>query len=250
MLTREDIKIMKTTVSGAMRQLLCALALCSAALTPAWAQQRNLAPGFTALPAGAKAVLMPVDVELFSLSGGGVPEPKADWTADAQRHMNTALKDRLKLLQLDFTTLDEKAADDFAEQVGLHAAVARSINLHHGQGGAWALPSKAGALDWSFDDAMRPLQQKTGARYGLFVWVRDSYASTERKLAMAAIAILSLGRVVAGGGVQVGYATLVDLQTGQVLWFNRLQRASGDLRDEKAAVESMNVLLTGFPPVQ
>ena len=70
-----------------------AVLLLALGATAAGAQSRNLAPGFEGLPAGAKAVLMPVDGELFSLSAGGVPEPRADWTADAQRHMNTALKD-------------------------------------------------------------------------------------------------------------------------------------------------------------
>ena len=215
--------------------------------TPAAAQSRYLAPGFEALPAGAKAVLLPVDVELFSLSAGGVAEPKADWTASAQTLMNQALKRRLSELRLDFMAIDDKAADEFAEQVGLHAAVARSINLHHGVAGVWALPSKQGRLDWSFDAAMRPLQEKLGARYGLFVWVRDSYASAERKVAMVALALLGVGL---GGGAQVGYATLVDLQTGQVLWFNRLARGSGDLREEKSALESIQVLMTGFPEVR
>jgi len=185
-----------------------------------------------------------VDVELFSLSAGGVAEPRADWTADAQQHMNDALRLFLTRSQLEVVALEDKDSDDFAEQVGLHAAVARSINLHHGQGGALALPSKGGRLDWSFDTAMQPLQRKTGARYGLFVWVRDSYASTERKIAMAAMALFG---VVGGGGVQTGYASLVDLETGQVLWFNRLLRGSGDLREAGAAFESMNALMAGFP---
>jgi hypothetical protein len=227
--------------SRAIAWLLAAAMLLAA---PALAQSRNLAPGFTALPAGAKMVLMPVDVELFSLTAGGLPEPKADWTADAQRFMNQALKGKLARSAITLDTLDEKAADDFAEQVGLHAAVAQSINLHHAIGGSWALPSKNGLLDWSFDTAMQPLQQKTGARYGLFVWVRDSYASAERKAAMVMLALLGVGIT---GGVQVGYASLVDLQTGQVLWFNRLARGSGDLREEKSAVESIDALLDGFP---
>jgi hypothetical protein len=35
-----------------------------------------------------------------------------------------------------------------------------------------------------------------------------------------------------------------------VLWFNRLARASGDLREPAAAAESIDVLLGGFPPVR
>jgi hypothetical protein len=206
-----------------------------------------LAPGFTQLSKSAKVVVMPVDVELFSMSAGGVNEPKADWTASAHQHMKAALVAKSVKLGFSASQMDDGAADEFAEQIALHAAVARSINLHHAIGGAWALPTKEGKLDWSFGDAMAGLQTKTGAQYGLFVWVRDSYASAERKFAMVGLALLGVGVT---GGSQVGYASLVDLRNGDVLWFNRLARSSGDLREAASAAESIDVLLNGFPKVQ
>lgn len=233
---------MKTT----LRVLLASALICAAALAAA-ADNKNLAPGFAKLPPAAKLVLMPVDVELYSMSAGGVNEPKADWTANAQKHMKAELVQRTKTLGLTTELMDDKAADEFAEPMALHAAVARSIALHHSTGGAWSLPTKAGKLDWSFDDALRDLKAKSGADYGLFIWVRDSYASAERKLAMVGLALLGVGIT---GGVQVGYASLVDLQSGQVLWFNQLARASGDLREPKEAAESIDVLLGGFPKPQ
>lgn len=205
---------------------------------------RNLAPGFDRLPRDAVVVLMPVDVELFSLSAGGVLEPKADWTLAAQGHMRKAISEKKTQLGLKGIELDDKAADDFADQVALHAAVAQSIAQHHGIAGAWALPTKAGALDWTFDQAMQPLQARTGARYGLFVWVRDSYASAERKAAMVAFALLGVG---ISAGIQVGYASLVDLSSGRVVWFNRLLSGTGDLREYAPAKESIESLLKGFP---
>jgi hypothetical protein len=222
--------------------------LAAAAAPAAWAQSRNLAPGFVALPPQQTLVLMPVDVEPFSLSAGGVPSPRADWTTAAQGFMNEELCRRLTTLRPQVNVIDEKTADDFAEQVSLPAAVAQSINLHHGSNNStWALPSKDGRLDWSFGDAMQPLQTRLGARYGHFVWVRDSHASNERKAAMFALALLGVGII---GGVQVGHATLVDLQTGQVLWFNSLARLSGDLREQKPAAESIDALLAGFPAIR
>ena len=245
--------MLHTAIAGRTGRFFASAALAlglAAAATQAAAQgsaSRNLAPGFTQLARADKVVVMPVDVELFSLSAGGVAEPKADWTAAAHGHMKTALGEKAATLGLAATMMEEAAADEFGELVSLHAAVARSIALHHGLGGSWALPTKAGKLDWSFGDVMQPLAIKTGARYGLFVWVRDSYASAERKATMVALALFGIGIT---GGAQVGYASLVDLQTGQVVWFNRLARASGDLREAKPAAESMDALLTGFPPVQ
>ena len=64
---------------------------------------------------------------------------------------------------------------------------------------------------------------------------------------MVGIAILTLGRAVPLGGAQVGYASLVDLNTGRVLWFNRLLRGRGDLREADKAAETVNALLEEFP---
>jgi hypothetical protein len=203
-----------------------------------------VAPGFAGLTTQDRIALLPIDVELFSLSGGGVAEPKADWTAAALAHMNAALEAKKHALKLDFVPLTEADADVFAEQIGLHAAVANAVALHHVGGGLWALPSKGGRLEWSFGDAMAGLHNKTGARYGLFIWVRDSYASTERKAAMIGLALLGIG---VGGGVQIGYASLVDLQSGQLVWFNRLARVKGDLREAAPAAETIEALLAGFP---
>jgi len=246
--------LLPTSIAGAslLRRLVAATLIATGLAGAALAQapSKNLAPGFTDLAKDARVVIMPVDVELFSLSAGGVAEPKADWTASAHEHMKAALTARTGKIGLKANRMEETAADEFGEQVGLHAAVARSIAPHHSGGGVWALPTKEGKLDWSFGDAMKPLADKTGAQYALFIWVRDSYASAERKAAMAAIAILSLGRVVLGTGIQTGYASLVDLHSGKVVWFNRLVSTTGDLREATPAAATVENLMTGFPALK
>jgi hypothetical protein len=224
-------------------RLLLVFLLCLAGAAHAQSQSRNLAPGFTALPKGAVVLLAPLDVELFSVSAGGVPEPRADWTTAALKHMKTALEQHKAKLGVRTAEIDEATADEFAELLSLHAAVSRAISQHHFNS-ALALPTKEGKLDWSFGDAFQPLQKKAGARYALFTFVRDSYASAERIAAMAVMALLGVGLT---GGVQVGYASLVDLESGRVLWFNQLARASGDLREPDKAAESVVALLQGFP---
>lgn len=214
---------------------------------PAHAQSRNLAPGFTAVPSGASLLVMAPDVELFSISGGGVPEPRADWTQSAQQYADQALTKQLSSRKLSLKKASEQEADEFHEISSLHAAVAASISLHHVTGGNLQLPTKNQQLDWSLGDAVKPLREKAGTDYALFVWMRDSYASAERKVAMVALALLGVG---VPGGVQVGYASLVDLRTGQVMWFNRLLRGSGDLREQAPAEETIVALLADFPAAQ
>lgn len=207
-------------------------------------QERNLASGFSALPKNSKVAIMPTDIELFSISAGGVPEPKADWTEAAARHIKAALAERKKKLGIGSVDLSEKDADDLAEVNTLHAAVARAIATHHFGPGFLNLPTKEGKLDWSLGDAVKPIRQKTGADYALFSWVRDSYASAERVATMIALALLGVG---VGGGLQIGYASLVDLNTGQVVWFNSMFRGTGDLREAGPAAESLDSLLDKFP---
>jgi hypothetical protein len=211
----------------------------------AWGQSKNLAPGFTSLSKGATVVIMPTDIELFSISGGGVPEPKADWTEAASKYFKTALLAKRQSLGVSTVELADKDADELAEINLLHGAVARAIGMHHY--GMLPLPTKEGKLDWSLGETVQPIKKLTGADYALFSWVRDSYASAERQAAMVGIAILTLGRAVPLGGMQVGYASLVGLNTGRVVWFNRLLRGRGDLREADKAAETLDALLSEFP---
>lgn len=213
----------------------------------AWAQDnRNLAPGFTTLPKGAKVVVMPTDVELFSVAAGGIAEPRADWTEAAVKHLRAALDKKKQALGFEPTSISEKDADELADVNALHGAMARSINLHHYMG-MLSLPTKAGKLDWSMGDSVQAVKKATGADYALFSWMRDSYTSSERAAAIVLMAILTRGQSVGGGGMQQGYASLVDLNTGRVLWFNRLIRQSGDLREAEKAAETVDALLAQFP---
>lgn len=225
--------------------LLCALALL---YVPAQAQQsKNLAPGFSQRPAASKLVIVPADMELFSIGAGGVPEPRADWTVAAQKNVKSGLAARKQQLGADVLGLEEKDMDELAEINSLHGAVAQSVFLHHMIGGVLKLPTKNDALNWSMGDAVKPLKDKTGADYALFIWIRDTYASNERKAAMIAMAVLGVG---IAGGAQIGYASLVDLNDGRIVWFNDLRRASGDLREAEPAKETVEALLKGFPAFQ
>ena len=219
----------------------------SKASAAANASSRNLAPGFAALQPGAKLVLLSPDVELFSISGGGVLEPKADWTESAHGHLRRALDNVMSNRKVSVLRLTDKDEDDFNELSSLHAAVAGAISLHHLSAEMFRLPTKNGQLDWSLGEAVKPLRELTQGDYALFVWMRDSYASAERKAAMVAMAMLGVGIV---GGMQIGYASLVDLRNGQVLWFNRLIRGSGDLREAASAEETLKTLMTQFPAAQ
>jgi hypothetical protein len=202
----------------------------------------SLAEGFSRLPAGAVVLLMPLDIELFSVSAGGILEPQAEWTEKAHANLRQAFLTRSSALNINFMPLPGEV-DEVVERLNrLHGAVGQAIALHHR--GAFALPTKEGRLDWSLGEEAALMRERTGADYALFAFVRDSYASSERVAMMVVGLLLGVGL---GGGMQVGYASLVDLATGRVVWFNTLLRASGDLREPEKARESCDALLDKFP---
>lgn len=219
----------------------------------AWAQNlRNLAPGFTQRPVASKMVVVPVDMELFALSAGGVLEPRADWTNAAHKHFRAALMARKDVIEPGTLELKETDLDELGQLNALHGTVAEAVFRHH-MIKMPALPTKNGVLDWTLGDAVAPLRERTGADYALFFWIRDSYATAERKAAMVAMTIVGAAfgmAIIPAGGQQIGYASLVDLKTGRVVWFNNLARASGDLREAVPATESVELLLKTFPPAK
>jgi hypothetical protein len=193
-----------------------------------------------------RIVLMPIDVELSELSAGGVLEPKAEWTRAASDLLVAGLraeKQRLGFNLVDLTSSfkgNEREAELVEQLNKLHGVVGKSIMLHR----VVRLPNKGEGFDWSLGPEVKVLRERTGADYALFVFVRDSYASDGRKAAIVAAAILGVGLT---AGQQLGFASLVDLQTGDVVWFNQVARGSGDLRTAEPANETVKVLLTGFP---
>lgn len=217
------------------------VALCLAA--PAAAQQKpNRAPGFGKLEPGTKVAIMPADIELFEVSAGGVYEPRAEWTTAAQTHVRNAYKLRKEKMGLRVVDLDDDTSEPVLELNRLHGAVTGAIANHHF--GMLALPTKEEKLDWSLGPDVSQVRDKTGADYALFTYIRDSYVSAERKAAMVIGALFGVG--IAGGGIQFAFSSLVDLRSGQVVWANRVLRASGDLREAAPAQETIDTMLTGL----
>jgi hypothetical protein len=228
------------------RSFVLALLLAAAAGSPqAQEASTQLAPGFTVRPAASKLVVVPADMELYSISAGGIVEPREDWTEAAQKNFGAALAAQRQRLGQNTVDMTAAQLDEVSDVAALHRAVADAILIHHT--GSLKLPTKHRKLDWSLGDAVRPLKEKTGADYALFTWVRDTYASNERKMVMLGMALLG---AISTGGEQVGYASLVDLNTGRVVWFNDVNRFWGDLRSPDAARETVESLLKGFPALQ
>lgn len=190
-------------------------------------------------------VVMPLDVQLSEVTAGGLPEPQAEWTETALKHMRNALEVEARSRKITLTDFnpDRGSAEDrqtSLELLRLHRAVGGSVLLHQ-YIPERALPSKDGKFDWSLGPAVGAISRSHEADYALFLFVRDSYASAGRVAVIVVAALLGAG---VPGGAQVGFASLVDLKTGGIVWFNRLARAGGDLRTPEAAAETIQALVS------
>ena len=191
---------------------------------------------------------MPPDVELYELLASGLQEPRAAWTEAAKRNVDAAIADLLRPKNAELLSYVAPTADPAAERrhiqlIKLHDAVGYSI-LAYQYGGPSQLPIKKGKFDWTLGSEASLLQREFGADYALFVFMRDSYSSEGRKAMMVGLALLGIG---VSGGAQVGFASLVDLKTGNIVWFNRLISTTGDLRTAEPAHEAVEGLLHNQP---
>lgn len=194
-------------------------------------------------------VLMPFDMQLSLLSAGGVPEPRADWTEAAEKHLLEAIRSERQAKNVRLTVFEDKQTNQEEEQLvfqlqKLHGVVGQQILIHQYTNPQMQLPSKEGRFDWSLGPAAKALKEKTQSDYALFVWVRDSYTSGGR---VAVILLAAALGVAVPGGQQVGFASLVDLENGNVVWFNLLARGNGDLRSPEGAADTARVLLSQLP---
>ncbi len=208
----------------------------------------NINPSPPNLPPNARVLLMPLDVQLFELTAGGLQEPRADWTATAENHVHAALESILKQKK-DSVVLYEPPQNNpekahLNEQLmKLHETVGQNI-LIHTYYSAHNLPTKKGTFDWSLGEGVERLNERYDADCALFIFIRDSYASAGRKAVMV---FGALAGYYITGGFQMGFSSLVDLENGNILWFGRLLRETGDLRTPEPAQEAVLQLLDGIP---
>jgi len=215
-------------------------------------------------PAGDyKLLVLRPDVTVGSLTTGGMVEPRAEWTEQARANIVAALRAQQAARGGNVTIVEHRNAlpgvstQELADVERLNFVVDEAIVEHKYLGDY--LPTKRGrGLDWTLGaDAVR-LGQKTGYDYALFLHAEDQVASGGR----VALGVLGLAGCFVGfcapnvgGAEQLDYASLVDLKTGEVVWFNVVDAASqipgikfGDLRTPQGAAQMVERLLGRMKP--
>lgn len=247
-----------------MRRLGLAVVLSASVATSGCVQTRQVADlQFTPPQGDFKLLVMRPDVTVNSVTTGGLPEPRADWTDQARANIITAMRSQQAERGGNVQVLERRdqlqgvSAETVADLERLHSAVGNSIALHKYLGAGLPTKRRQG-LDWTLGQEAVSLGQKTGYHYALFLHAEDNIVSGGRvALQVLGIAGCFVGFCAPniGGGGQFAYASLVDLRTGEVVWFNVLQTGSqiagikmGDMRTPQGAAQLVERLLGRMKP--
>ena len=249
-----------------MRNRGLALALALSVSVAGCVQMKQYADvQFTPPQGDYKLLVLRPDVTVGSLTTGGMVEPRADWIDQARASITAAIKAQQGTRGGQVTFVERRnqlpgvTPEELAEVERLNAAVDESIVMHKYLGDY--LPTKRGkGLDWTVGQGAVELGRKTGYDYALFLHAEDQVASGGR----IALGVLGLAGCIVGfcapnvgGAQQLDYASLVDLKTGKVVWFNVVIASSqvpgvafGDIRTPAGAAQMVDRLLGRMKPGQ
>ena len=202
-------------------------------------------------------LVMRPDVQVGSITTGGLFEPRAEWTEQARANLLRALGEQQAgrggrtVIAETRNSIQGVSPEAIADLERLHSVVGNTIAIHKYLP-ANELPTKRRGIDWTLGEDAVKLGRATGMDYALFLYAQDSVASSGR----VAMQVLGLAGCFIGfcapqgGGSQVAYASLVDLKNGDVVWFNVLQTGSqlpgvtmGDIRTPEGAAQMVERLL-------
>lgn len=234
------------------RTIIAALAGAALIVSPAVAGVKSMTASGYALPTdkAVTIVVMRPDTDVGELQGGGLPQPNADWTKAARDNLVAALAANAKAKGLELKVIDEQSGEAgqmVADYTALHKAVADSVLAHKYYGAK--LPTKKGKFDWTMGPGAAKLGELSGGNYALFLYTRDNFASASRKAmqVMGGLGCLVGFCMIVTGGQHVAYASMVELSTGNVVWFNVLRGSKGDVREKDGAQGMVDAIMASMP---
>jgi hypothetical protein len=238
--------------------LLCVLSGC----VPAGLSYRTN-PRFSEQASLIRTVaVLPSEVKVFQIDVGNVREEIAEWSAQARTNVLAALENELRTkLKAAVRFLDEESLteekDRLEETRALYSAVSAMILIHtypNPNFPSYLFEDKQKNFDYSLGrevDSLAP-----GADALLLLDAEDHIWTAGRQALQALGVILGIGAAVGtgvvaipqlGGGTSIT-ATLVDNDTGDILWINTVGAGAGkDLRDPASASEMVSQLFKDFP---
>lgn len=184
-----------------------------------------------------RVVLVEGDVRLALLDDSDTLQPKFDWSASAQAYIASGISSRLSASRIELVHVGELTNSyldsDFAPMSRASGAC--------GPGAAFL---------WA-EGARGDLRERYGADYALFVCLHDIYVTDTARIEQGFLGVATGGLMFLveppGTGRRILSAALVELKSGHLVWFNRLNDVRGDFRSAPEAQKLVAKLITTLP---
>jgi hypothetical protein len=236
-----------------IRTALAALAILAMGTTigaPAATAQEvaRARPDVVIKPGQTKLLVMRPQIKVGALSTGGLFEPSAEWTDTARKLIDTQLRAQLGGMGISFVAAPDAGGEGEAitnQYRALFPVVAKAVmEFQFFPGNRLPTKKRPGVFDYTLGKGISAMPGAADADYALFVFTEDAYGSAGRKTAQIFAAMLG---AYIPPGVHIGYAGLVDLKTGDLVWLNADPEMGGDVRQADGVAKRVEQLLANFP---
>ena len=196
------------------------------------------APGVSRL-SDPRVLLLPAQVEVWEIATTWFGVLKPEPTLNARRYTQAAIERELRhgrVVLVPYTaSADPERNDRHLALLNLHAMIRREV-LGQEANPLNRLPSKRGRLEWSVGPGMAAFREdSSGATHALLLELTARRMVGGQHATLAAL----------GSDRLIGSASLVDLNTGDIVWFNSERGGSLDTEGETSSF--MKRLLHDMP---
>lgn len=203
-------------------------------------------------PQFKQIVLLPVDIDIYELSLGGVKEEVPEWSSKAEENIHSALlfSNEGKCSgavhkAVSTSDLTSKEREILEEHLALFSWVSGTA--------IWATSSfnkpwnfKQDYFDYTIGDGLRFLKTKYDIDAGLIIIGEETVSTGGRQAAAALGAVLFGVYIPVGNAVLIG--GLVDFETGNLLWMDYRAAGTGiNLREFDTCKDFVEKLVEGYP---
>lgn len=230
-----------------MFRTLVVLTALLACMSSALAQYRHVSLQNNTLPLPKKILILPADVLVRELSAGGMLEKVPEWTKQSSENLTQAMaelgKSSGKFVIADLPALTPEEQEKIDQVISTFMTVGVTAhNMLLMGGDAWAHKRKE--FDYTLGPGLAFLKQKTGADAAILMAGDDIVSTGGRKAAMIFAAAFGIGLP---AGRSVALSSVVDLETGNLLWMHFDQSMAKDLKDFASAKEMVAEIMAKYP---
>ncbi|HKQ23040.1 MAG TPA: hypothetical protein VJT81_01180 [Burkholderiales bacterium] len=238
--------------SQILGSLAAVAVLAGCAATPNASVHESIA-GKTEQRMPRKMLLLPADIRVHEISAGGVVEKVDDWTISASNHAMKSVREIAGSKSLfepkEVPALAEAEKHVLEQHLALYELVAASADLSKsGPFAPWR--ERAKTFDYTLGPGLRELAERSDLDAAVVVIGSDYISSGGRKATMAlgilAAALTGVAVIPVGGTAYVSVG-VVDLRSGNLLWFATNRGQTDDLRQEQQVRAVLDKLFTDYP---